>query len=52
MMSVLNPNQQQAINLFKTKPNQQQAEEIAQKCNELGLSKEDLAKIVQSFAKK
>ena len=52
MMSVLNPNQQQAINLFKTKPNQQQAEEIAKKCNELGLSKDDLAKIVQSFVKR
>ena len=52
MMSVLNPNQQQALNLFKSQPNQQQAEEIAKKCNELGLSKDDLAQIVQSFVKK
>ena len=52
MMSILNPSQQQALNLFKNKPSQEQAEEIARKANELGLSKDDLAKIVQSFGKR
>ena len=50
-MSVLNPNQKQALDLFKNKPSQQQAEELAQKCNELGISKADLEQIVQIFKK-
>ena len=46
MMSMLNPTQKQTIDLFKNKPNQEQANEIAQKCNELGISKQDLEQIV------
>ena len=52
MMSVLNPNQKQMLEMFKTKPSQQQAEEIARKCNELGMSKADLEELVQLFKKK
>ena len=46
MMSMLSPTQKQTIDLFKNKPNQEQANEIAQKCNELGISKQDLEQIV------
>jgi 16S rRNA U1498 N3-methylase RsmE len=43
---MLSPSQKQTIDLFKNKPNQEQANEIAQKCNELGISKQDLEQIV------
>ena len=51
MMSVLNSNQKQALDLFKSKPNEAQAEEIARKCNELGISKNDLEQIIQILKK-
>ena len=49
MMNMLSGNQKQAVNLFQNKTNQEQAEEIAKKCNELGISKEQLQSILQSF---
>ena len=52
MMSIMNPNQKQALDLFKTKPTQEQAEELAKKCNELGISKNDLQQIVQILGKR
>ena len=52
MMSTLNPNQKQSLDLFKNKPNQEQAEEIARICNEKGISKADLEQIVQLFKTK
>ena len=48
-MSALNPQQKQVINQFQSQSNQQQAEIIARKCNELGISKEQLAQIMKSF---
>ena len=48
----MNPNQKQALDLFKTKPTQEQAEELAKKCNELGISKNDLQQIVQILGKR
>lgn len=52
LMSTLNPNQKQSVDLFKNKPSQQQAEEIARICNEKGISKADLEQIVQLFKTK
>lgn len=52
MMSALNPAQKQTLDLFKNKPNTEQAEEIARKCNELGISKTDLQELVQLFKNK
>ena len=49
MMSMLTGNQKQAVNLFQNKTTQEQAEEIAKKCNELGISKEQFQGILQSF---
>ena len=46
MMSMLNPNQKQAVNLFQGKTSQQQAEEIAKMCNEKGITKEQLQSII------
>ena len=46
MMSMLNPNQKQAVNLFQNKSNQEQAEEIAKMCNEKGITKEQLQSIM------
>lgn len=37
LMSMLNPNQKQEVDLFQGKNNQEQAEAIAQKCNEMGI---------------
>ena len=52
MMSMLNPNQKQAVNLFQGKSGQEQAEEIARKCNEMGISKDQLQQIVNMFNKR
>lgn len=51
MMSMLNPNQKQQANQLQNKSRQEQAEAIAQKCNELGISKEQLQGIISSFKK-
>ena len=51
-MSMLNPNQKQAVNLFQGKNSQEQAEAIAQKCNEMGISKEQLQGIINMFNKR
>lgn len=52
MMGMLNPNQKQMINLFQGKTSQQQAEEIARKCNEMGITKEQLQQVVQMLGKR
>ena len=52
MMGMLNPNQKQMVDMFKGKTSQEQAEAIAQKCNELGLSKEQFNQIVQMLRNK
>ena len=44
-MSMLNPSQKQLANQFQNKTTEQQAQEIANFCNQNGISKEQL----QSF---
>ena len=46
MTSMLNPSQKQSVNLFQNKNNEEQAEMIANKCNELGIGKEQLQSII------
>ena len=45
-MNTLNPNQTQAVNNFKSMTSNEQAEKIAQICNEKGISKQDLQNII------
>ena len=52
MMGMLNPNQKQMVNVFQGKNSQQQAEEIAKKCNEMGITKEQLQEIIKVFNKR
>ena len=52
LTNMLNPSQKQAVNSFSSKSQQEQAEAIASKCNELGLSKDDFTKIVSLLGKK
>ena len=52
IMSMLNPNQKQVANQFQNKTTQEQAEAIASKCNELGISKEQFTQIVNMLNKK
>lgn len=52
MMSMLNPNQKEMTRDFQNKGVQEQAEEIAKLCNEKGISKEQLQKIVNMFNKR
>ena len=52
MMGMLNPNQKQMVNVFQGKNSQQQAEEIAKKCNEIGITKEQLQEIIKVFNKR
>ena len=49
LMGILNPNQKQQLNQFKGLNNQEQAEKIAQLCNEKGISKEQLQEILSMF---
>lgn len=52
LTSLLNPNQQQLLNMFKGKSKQEQAEQIAKVCNEKGINKEQLQAIINSFGLK
>ena len=49
LTGMLTGNQKQTIDLFKTKTTQEQAEELARKCNELGISKEQLQGVINVF---
>lgn len=49
---MLTPNQKQLANQFQNKNAQEQAEEIAKMCNEKGITKDQLAQIVNMFNKK
>ena len=40
------------VNSFQNKTTQEQAEQIASKCNELGISKDDFTKIVSLLGKR
>ena len=48
-MNLLNPQQRQALNQFQNQPSEKQAAEIARICNEKGISKDDLANIINSL---
>lgn len=52
LSNMLNPGQKQLVNSFKNKSSQEQAEAIASKCNELGISKDDFTKIVSLLGKR
>ena len=52
LMGMLNPNQKQMVNIFQGKTAQEQAEQIATKCNELGISKEQFQQIATMLSKK
>ena len=49
MQSMINPQQQQAVNQFQNLNKEQQAERIASECNKLGISKEQLANIINGL---
>ena len=40
------------VNVFQGKNSQQQAEEIAKKCNEMGITKEQLQELIKVFNKR
>jgi hypothetical protein len=40
------------VNVFQGKNSQQQAEAIAKKCNEMGITKEQLQEIIKVFNKR
>ena len=47
--SMVNPQQQEQVNQFQNLNKEQQAQRIADKCNELGISKEQLQGIISSL---
>ena len=49
MMSMLNPSQKQMTNQFQNKSKSEQAEQIAKICNEKGITKEQLAQIINNI---
>lgn len=50
-MGMLNPSQKQQISSLQGKTNEEQAEEIAKKCNELGITKEQFTNIVNMIGR-
>ena len=48
-MSNLNPAQNKLVEMFKMKPTKEQAEEIARICNEKGITKDDLVKMINGL---
>ena len=51
LTSLLNPQQKQMVNLFKNQPNEKQAQEIANICNQNGINKEQLQQILNMVKK-
>ena len=51
LMGMLNPTQKQMANQFQNQSQEKQAERIAQICNQKGISKSELAQIINSFKK-
>ena len=49
MMNMLNSNQKTQANQFQSKSKEEQAQMIADICNEKGISKEDLNKIINGL---
>ena len=52
LMSMLNPNQKQTINIFQKKSKEEQCQEIADYCNKNGITKEKLQEIITMLNKK
>ena len=50
-MSTLNPQKKQLISQFQNQTNAQQAQILADKCNELGITKQQLAQILNVLNK-
>ena len=48
-MNLLNTSQKEQANQFQTKNKQEQAQIIADLCNEKGISKDDLSKIINGL---
>jgi hypothetical protein len=48
-MGMISPQQQGLVNQFKGKTTQEQAETLAKICNEKGIGKSDLQKIMNCF---
>ena len=51
LMGMLNPNQKAIANNFQNQTSEKQAEAIAKMCNEKGITKEQLANIINSLRK-
>ena len=51
LMSVLSPQSKQRVNQFQNKNKEEQANEIANICNQHGIGKEDLQRIINMFNK-
>ena len=51
LMSMLTGSQQQTVNQFKNKSEQEQAEEIAKLCNEKGIDKQQFQQILNMMKK-
>ena len=51
-MSMLNPNQKQIVNQFQSETTEQQAQEIANFCNQNGITKEQLGNFMNILNKK
>lgn len=49
---MLNPQQKQAVGQFQNQTNEKQAEEIARICNQKGITKQDLANIINQLRMK
>ena len=49
MLSMLNPQQRQMLNQFQGLSNNQQAEQIANYCNQRGITKDQLARLLNAF---
>ena len=52
LTKMLTPNQRQIASQLQGKTNEEQAEEIAKKCNEMGITKEQLQSIVSMLNKR
>ena len=51
MMSMLNPNQKQTASQFQNKSKEEQCQQIADYCNQNGISKEKLQEIIRMIRK-
>ena len=51
LMGMLNPQQKNALDMFRNQSDEKQAEEIAKLCNQKGISKSELSQIINSFKK-